>query len=435
MSKKLAIYTLGCRVNHYESAALADAARAAGFEIADWNSPADIGVVNSCALTVLAEAKTRQCIRIFARANPDSAIAVTGCYAQTDPHKFAELHNVKWVVGNRLKAQTIDIVRKYPPQDEPLEFLDSAFTANEEILASGEPVSDRMNIKIQDGCDNACSYCIIPRARGLPRSRDFDKIVSDAENLVSRGVREIILTGINISKFSTPQGGLAKLIDRLDKIPELLRIRIGSIEPPHFELDALLERMTDSSHKLAPHLHISAQSLSDKVLAAMHRKYCAADFLANLRKIEKASEYIAVGTDIICGHPEEGEEEYLLTKKLLAESGLAYAHIFTFSPRAKTLAATMKNTPPTETRKSRSADLRLLSDKLQADFIRKNSGKIREALLENRLKNGDYLAYTDNYIQVAVNIAEDNLKNRLAQVEIQSQCGRDKARARFVKFA
>lgn len=413
MPRRLAIFTLGCRVNHYESAALADSARALGFEVVGWSEPADIGVINSCALTVLAEAKTRQAIRIFARNNPQSKIAVTGCYAQTDPHKFAQLPNIGWVVCNRLKARTVEIISKYPAGGEPLEFADSAMPASPEIVCGSQPLSDRMNLKIQDGCDNACAYCIIPRARGLPQSRKFGDIVRDAENLVERGVREIVLTGINIAKFSASEGGLAALADRLNKIPDLLRIRLGSLEPPHFELDALLERMADSSHKLAPHLHISAQSLSDNVLSAMRRKYTAAKFLDTLEKIFAVSERIAVGTDIICGHPHETEADYLLTKKRLLESSMAYAHVFTFSPRPRTLAAVMDGQVPVEVRKARASDLRKSAEELRRRFFEKNRGTVRPILLEGRLPNGDYPAYTDNYIQVFYRADRDGLKNTL----------------------
>ncbi len=434
MSQKIAIFTLGCRVNHYESAAIADSARECGFEVVGWDEPADFGVVNSCALTVLAEAKTRQAIRIFARANPHCAIAVSGCYAQTDPHKIAELPNVKWVVCNALKARAAEIIKRYPPAEEPLVLSDSALPASPEASRGNTPLDDRMNLKIQDGCDNACAYCIIPRARGLPRSRAFGDIVRDAENLVSRGVREIILTGINIAKFSSPEGGLADLADRLDKIPELLRLRLGSIEPPHFELDALLERMADSSHKLAPHLHISSQSLSDNVLSAMRRKYAYAEFAATLEKIRNKSEYIAVGTDLICGHPREAEEDFALTKSRLLSSGMAYAHVFTFSPRPKTLAAVMDGQVPAEIRKARAVELRKTAEEIRSKFAEKNVGKIREVLLENRLANGDYLGYTDNYMQVAVNIPQSGLKNRLALAEIVGKIGRERVAARLERL-
>ena len=266
---KIAIYNLGCRVNAYESFALADIARARGLEVVPWGEKADFAVVNSCALTVLAQAKTRQAIRNFARANPDSPIAVTGCYAQIAPGEVGKISNVKIVAGNPSKSGVIDML------------LSAAGAGNAEksAPATGEFsvsdcgfIDDRVNLKIQDGCDNCCSYCVIPQARGRPRSRSFGEIIEDAKNLAARGAREITLTGINITKFSTPDGGLVELVDALDKIGGLSRIRIGSIEPQDMPVDALLERAADDSHKLQPHFHVCAQSLCDRVLKAMRRK-------------------------------------------------------------------------------------------------------------------------------------------------------------------
>ena len=431
---KYAFYTLGCKVNQYETQAMQQLLLQRGDTLGDFDGICDCYVINTCTVTAMSDKKSRNAIRRVRRRNPEAVIGVCGCYAQTDPHKIAELPNVKWVVCNALKARAAEIIKRYPPAEEPLVLSDSALPASPEASRGNTPLDDRMNLKIQDGCDNACAYCIIPRARGLPRSRAFGDIVRDAENLVSRGVGEIILTGINIAKFSSPEGGLADLADRLDRIPELLRLRLGSIEPPHFELDALLERMADSSHKLAPHLHISSQSLSDNVLSAMRRKYAYAEFAATLEKIRNKSEYIAVGTDLICGHPRESEEDFALTKSRLLSSGMAYAHVFTFSPRPKTLAAVMDGQVPAEIRKARAAELRKTAEEIRSKFAEKNVGKIREVLLENRLANGDYLGYTDNYMQVAVNIPQSGLKNRLALAEIVGKIGRERVAARLERL-
>ncbi len=420
MCKKIAIYTLGCRVNHYESTTLADSAKNLGFLPVKWGDNADFAIVNSCALTVLAEAKTRQAIRIFARENPSASILVTGCYAQTSPDKLKELPNVKWIVGNTLKPYSADIILKNPPLEIPYVFADRTVTASPEILKGDSPLTDRMNLKIQDGCDNACAYCIIPRARGLPRSRNFNEIIADAKNLVERGVRELIITGINISKFQTDEGNLATLLDKLNDIKELLRIRIGSIEPPDFGLESLLERITDPSHKLCPHLHISAQSLSDNVLKAMRRKYEVKDFIEIVQKIRSLSPDISIGTDLICGFPNESENDFEQTRKTLSESGLSYAHVFTYSPRLQTLAATMQQVP-TEIRKKRADILRKDAKILSENFINRNTNKQIEVLLEGEISDGRYLAYTNNYIQTLVDIGKSDMKNRLAIVKISDK--------------
>lgn len=424
MKKTLAVYTLGCRVNAFEAACMRDAARNAGWTVVDWDCGADVGIVNSCALTKLAEAKTRQTIRIFARKNPHCKIAITGCYAQTSPESLAAmgLENIAWIVDNKSKGSIVQIIsdgvfgcadggsasKKCPPSAD-----------SKELSSSGDtPLDDRMNLKIQDGCDNACAYCIIPRARGLPRSMDFDAIVRDAENLVSRGVRELVLTGINISKFSTPRGGLIELIDRLNEIENLYRLRLGSVEPPLLPLEAVLERAADSSHALMPHLHISAQSLSDAVLARMRRHYTARDFLDMVEKCVAGCADISIGGDIICGHPGETRAEFDLTKRLLAGSPMSYAHVFTFSPRPKTLAWTMKDVPEPAERKARADELREVAARLHLRFAETQVGKVRPLLLENKISDGAYFAHTDNYIQASVALAKDGMKNALVRARI-----------------
>lgn len=415
---KIAIYNLGCRVNAYESFALADIARARGLEVVPWGEKADFAVVNSCALTVLAQAKTRQAIRIFARANPDSPIAVTGCYAQIAPGEVGKISNVKIVAGNPSKSGVIDML------------LSAAGAGNAEKTepATGEFsvsecgfIDDRVNLKIQDGCDNCCSYCVIPQARGRPRSRSFGEIIEDAKNLAARGAREITLTGINITKFSTPDGGLVELVDALDEIGGLSRIRIGSIEPQDMPVDALLERAADDSHKLQPHFHVCAQSLCDRVLKAMRRKNTAAEFLEFVRKAKDKCADISIGADIICGHPFERDCDYLETKEAMLSSGLSYAHVFTFSPRPKTLAATMgADTPPPRVRRMRSDDLRAAAAQMHERFMASQLGKVRPILFEKPIEGGRYLAYTDNYIRLEVCGASSGLKNTMAFARLES---------------
>ncbi len=493
MKKTLAVYTLGCRVNAFEAACMRDAARNAGWTVVDWDCGADVGIVNSCALTKLAEAKTRQTIRIFARKNPHCKIAITGCYAQTSPESLAAmgLENIAWIVDNKSKGSIVQIIsdgvfgcadggadsigaarasttttvvpqnvysgaagesagaaesaRECPSEVECSEVAGGGLSESrkeaavnvsavggssaskkcppsadsKELSSSGDtPLDDRMNLKIQDGCDNACAYCIIPRARGLPRSMDFDAIVRDAENLVSRGVRELVLTGINISKFSTPRGGLIELIDRLNEIENLYRLRLGSVEPPLLPLEAVLERAADSSHALMPHLHISAQSLSDAVLARMRRHYTARDFLDMVEKCVAGCADISIGGDIICGHPGETRAEFDLTKRLLADSPMSYAHVFTFSPRPKTLAWTMKDVPEPAERKARADELREVAARLHLRFAETQVGKVRPLLLENKISDGAYFAHTDNYIQASVALAKDGMKNALVRARI-----------------
>lgn len=554
---KISICTLGCRVNAYESLAIADAARARGLTVVEWGEPSDYAVVNSCALTVLAQAKTRQAIRIFARKNPNSPIAVTGCYAQTAPDDIAKLPNVKLIAGNAKKADVVSILldsadsaggnseakseelrgardgslasadgfsdgvdaaseRDFPPArdiektsaaDENVFSFDSVSAYESGYIApnksSAKPrvsapvcefagrtmgstfedntripapvrefagdsansmrqspprlsppvrqfarlgddsafslsdtgfIDDRVNLKIQDGCDNCCSYCIIPRARGLPRSRALGDIVADAEKLVSRGAREIVLTGINITKFASPDGaGLVEVVDALDSIDGLLRLRLGSIEPQDMPVEALLERAADASHKLQPHFHVSAQSLCDRVLRAMRRKNTAEEFLAFVARAREVCPDISIGADIICGHPFERDCDYLETKVAMVSSGLSYEHVFTFSPRPKTPAALMSaDTPPPEVRRARSDDLRIAAAQMHEKFMRSQLGKIRPILLEKMYPDGKYLAHTDNYIKLSVSGLGAGLKNTPASARLDSLVSGDTVAASAV---
>lgn len=435
------VFTLGCRVNQSESAMIEDALVAEGAVLAGDSDGADLLIVNSCALTEIAEAKTRRAIKNFKRKNPAAKVCVTGCYAQTNPEALLDF-GVDKVVSNADKNRAAKLALELflrPEKSALCRFdksrLFSSFEAEAKALAKSDfpdsgfvgdfAISDRMNLKIQDGCDNACAYCIIPRARGLPRSRKIADIVNDAKNLVSRGAREIILTGINISKFD---GSLADLVEELSRIKELLRIGIGSLEPPVKDLDRLVKIMSQSGSKLAKHFHVSLQSASDKVLKNMRRNYGVADFFDMLNFIKSEDSDISVGTDVICGFPDESEEDFEETLRNIEQSKLSFLHVFTYSPRPRTLAA-LKRQIPFAIRRARADRLRLVGEELNRRFFESQIGKIREVLLENQLSSGDYLGYTENYLQVAVNISEPGLKNTLRKVVIESAIGKGRARA------
>ena len=417
------LHTLGCRVNQSESAMFADALANAGFEILETNDCADLIILNSCALTEFAEAKTRRALKNFKKKNPKVFVCATGCYAQTNAES---LHNAgaDCVISNLEKGTLVELLLSDYYKGGC--FVEKNSFEGERSLCkriaadvgfSGvDELSDRMNLKIQDGCDNACAYCIIPRARGLPRSRKISDIIADARNLVSRGVREIVLTGINMSKFDSSIVGLC---DRLNDIADLRRIAIGSLEPPVRELEKLAQRMSDGGHKLAKHFHISLQSASDNVLKAMRRKYSVAEFLDAIKIVKEIDSSIAIGTDIICGFPTETEEDFEETLRNVENSGLSFLHVFTYSARPNTLAAQMK-APPLAERKARADKLRVLGEELRCDFLKSRVGQRAEVLLENRLKTGEYLGYTENYIPCEIAIPQAGLKNRMAEVSIQS---------------
>lgn len=441
---KAEVFTLGCRVNQSESAMIEDGLRALCVEIVESGQDADLLVVNSCALTEFAEAKTRRAIKAFKKRNPQAKVCATGCYAQTNPQALLAA-GVDKIVSNAEKKFVPQIALSLflNQKDSPINASQScafynSFEAENSALNLGylpdlgfagtSQISDRMNLKIQDGCDNACAYCIIPRARGLPRSRDILEIVKDAKNLVARGAREIILTGINMSKFDS---SMFDLINRLSEIKNLLRIGIGSLEPPVKELEKLVDFMNRGGSKLAKHFHISMQSASESVLKNMRRKYSAKQFLEMVDFIKSANSDISIGTDLICGFPDETEDDFAETLANIKNSKISFLHVFTYSPRPQTVAA-LKKQIPLEKRKARSDELRLVGDELRRKFFESQFGLEREVLLENRLASGDYLGYTDNYLQVAVKINQAGLKNTLVKVKIASLIGKGRGRAQVV---
>ena len=439
---KAYIYTLGCRVNQSESMMIADGLARLGAEIAAEPEGADLMVVNSCALTEFAEAKTRRAIRDFKKKNPLSKICATGCYAQTNAEALRAC-GVGLIVSNARKKDlprlAFDFCNGfggepetfYCSQNAEAQILSkSGYDFSDAGFAGDAPIADRTNLKIQDGCDNACAYCIIPRARGLPRSRPVKDIVSDAKNLASRGAREIILTGINLSKFS---GSLVDLIDEINNIDSLARIGLGSIEPPVKELEALCLRMKDPAHKLARHFHISLQSACDKTLKNMRRKYTSREFFGMLDFIKAIDPNIGIGTDVICGFPQESDEDFLEAFENIKKSNLNFLHVFTYSPRPQTLAAAMPQIP-LEKRRARADALRGLGSELKRKFFESQEGREELVLLENQIAGGYYLGYASNYIQTAVKIKERGLKNKMCRVKLGKPLGSGRVAAEFLSL-
>ncbi|MDY6069484.1 MAG: tRNA (N(6)-L-threonylcarbamoyladenosine(37)-C(2))-methylthiotransferase MtaB [Opitutales bacterium] len=432
------IYSLGCRVNQYEAVVLKDLFGSLGYQVLTSPENASLIVVNTCALTSLARAKTRNNVRHFLSKSPNANVALTGCYAQTDANALCGIENVKWVVGNDYKFDLPNIIANNPPENTAKIFMSPypVPQANDKTEnAATTPLSDRSNIKIQDGCNNACSYCIIPRARGRARSRPLKEIKAEALSLAKRGVRELIITGINISQYKDENNTLLDVVDSLCSIDEILRVRIGSIEPPEFPLEELLQRMNLPNAKLARHLHIVAQNLCEKTLVKMRRKHTVADFLNMVKTAQAQCPDIAIGTDLICGHPDESESDFLECMDILQKSKLAYAHVFTFSAADKTLAKTMPNQIPYCEKKRRSDLMRKVAKQLHYNFEKAQLGKKGKILLENRLANGNYLGYTDNYMQCEVaNLNKNGLKNTLVEANLAKITPQGKIEAVFDKI-
>lgn len=418
--KRASLFTLGCRLNQYETEALRDRLEARGCEVVPWGEPADLGIVNSCTVTKLAEAKCRQIIRGFVKANPAAFCAVVGCYSQTGAAALAEIPGVDLIVGNGAKLDVLDFVgdgKKLPRPRIVTGRLPTSEFSVKQIWAS--PFTRRANLKVQDGCDFMCSYCIIPFARGRARSREFSDVVAEAENLASRGAREITLTGVNIGTYSNSGYDILGVIDAVSAVPGIARVRIGSIEPKTIPA-GVFDRMRDPAHPLTPFLHLPLQSGCERILRDMRRHYSLSEYLDFIREIEADVPGVCIGTDIMIGFPGETDQEFAETCRTFTENPFAYAHVFTYSERAGTPAARRADRVPVPVRQRRSAALRVLSAAKHRAFMRRFLGREEEILFEN--PQGDvWPGYTKNYLRVNVPASEfpgENLANALRVVRL-----------------
>jgi threonylcarbamoyladenosine tRNA methylthiotransferase MtaB len=418
--KRASLHTLGCRLNQSETALIEDQLRSEGYDIVPFGDAADLGIVNTCTVTREADAKSRQFVRAFARKNPKAFIAVIGCYAQMGADALSEISGVDLIIGNQEKLNVADYISN-EKRDTPLVIRDRIDRDDFEIAFAGElPIDRRANLKIQDGCDFMCSFCVIPFARGRARSRSMANLVDEAESLVTRGAKEIVLTGVNIGTYALDGADIVHLVDTLNHISGLHRLRISSIEPTTIP-ETLFDRMNDPNHALAPYLHIPLQSGSDRVLSAMRRKYSADEYLDFARIAEARVPGIGLGTDIMVGFPGETDEEFDDTLQLFQESPLQYAHVFKYSEREGTATTRMDGAVSPEIAARRSAVLRRESAIKRIQFYKRNAGKQLDVLFEQE-ENGYWTGYTANYIRVA---APSNvpLKNELHTATLEGTMG------------
>lgn len=419
-SRRASLFTLGCRLNQSETETLRDRLEARGYDVVPWGEPADLAIINSCTVTKLAEAKCRQIIRGFVKANPRAFCAVVGCYSQTGAAALAAIPGVDLIVGNREKFSVLDYIGNGEKLSAPRIVVGKISSADFSVPAvCGAPVTKRVNLKVQDGCDFMCSYCIIPFARGRARSRDFDDLVAEAKNLAARGAREITLTGVNIGTYAHGGNDLLAVVDAVAAVPGIARVRIGSIEPKTIP-DGIFDRMCDPAHPLMPFLHVPLQSGCERILRDMHRHYALDEYLNFIRDVEKRVPGVCIGTDIMVGFPGETDEEFAETCRTFRENPFAYAHVFTYSERAGTPAARRTDRVPVPVRQRRSVALRALSSEKHREFMRGFIGRDEEILFEN--PQGDFFpGYTKNYLRVLVPANEfhgENPANTLRRVRL-----------------
>ena len=428
---KVAFHTLGCKVNHYETEAIKEAFVSRGAEIVGEEDPADVYVINTCTVTNIADRKSRQFIRRAKKTNPDAIIVVTGCYAQVASDDVAAMPEVDLVMGNNRKSEICGLVmEKFVAKsstEAPAEGLDADRGHAEvrviprdeltfyEDLGKIKSASDEMSrayIKIQDGCDRFCSYCLIPYARGPVRSRKADEIVEEVRDLVEAGFREVVLTGINTALYGTEAGAehsLSELLTMLDELEtsEDFRIRLSSLEPTVVDKGNVEEIIRH--RRLCHHLHLSVQNGSDSVLKAMNRHYTREEYLDIVFMLRNHDPLFGITTDIIVGFPGETEKDFEDTLDIVKKSAFGRTHVFRYSPRKGTAGAAMKDAVPEQIKKERAEVLESLGEKAAKAFTGANLGVTHTVLIEESY-DGYATGYTGNYIKTYIEDPEGRIE-------------------------
>lgn len=421
--QKAAIYTLGCKVNQYESEALASLFRKEGYEVVDFKEPADVYVINTCTVTHLGDRKSRQMIRRAARVNPDAVIAVTGCYAQTSPGEVLEIPGVDIVVGTRDRGRLPELIAAARQSRVPINTVDDIMqhAEFEELPILDYETRTRAFIKIQEGCSNFCTYCIVPYARGPLRSRPEERVLAESEHFIREGFKEIVLAGIHTGAYGLDRGegrSLADLVEKIVRLPGLHRLRLSSIEPMDITFD-LIDVIAENP-VVCRHLHIPLQSGDDTVLKRMNRKYTAGEFARLVATVRDRIPGVAITTDIMVGFPGETEEQFEHSYRFAEVMGFARMHVFKYSPRRGTKAAGYPDQLAPEQKEERSRRLLELSEKMSGEFAGRFLGTDMEVLVEQRhsKRSKFYEGLTDNYLRVLVP-GDEKMRGRFARVTLE----------------
>ena len=416
----VAFHTLGCKVNHYETEAIWQLFKDANYERVEFETNADVFVINTCTVTNTGDKKSRQIIRRAIRQNPDAVVCVTGCYAQTSSAEIMEIPGVDIVVGTQDRHKLLDYIQQFQDERQPINGVGNIMKNRtyEELEVPYFTDRTRASLKIQEGCNNFCTFCIIPWARGLMRSRDPEKVVEQATQLVNSGYKEIVLTGIHTGGYwqDLKNYNLAQLLRDLDTIEGLERIRISSIEASQLT-DEVID-VIGNSNKVVRHLHIPLQSGSDDVLKRMRRKYTMAHFSERLTKLHQALPDLAVTSDVIVGFPGESEDEFQETYDFIVNHHFSELHVFPYSPRIGTPAARMDNQIDEETKNVRVHKLISLSNQLAKEYASKFEDEVLEVIPEEMGEEPHTLVgYSDNYMKVRFE-GDDSLIGQIVKVKI-----------------
>lgn len=418
-TKTVAFHTLGCKLNFAETATIARSFRAQGYVLGPWDGPADLYVINTCSVTENANRKCRKAIRHARHRAPGARIVVVGCYAQLKPDEIAAMPRVDVILGTRDKFSVTEYVQN--KADGP---VISVSDLQESLPYHGSVAygsRTRAFLKVQDGCDYSCSYCTIPLARGQSRSDTIANVVANARELGERGIREVVLTGVNTADFGLDARGervehFVDLLRSLDQVEEVERIRISSVEPNL--LSGEIIELVASSRKLMPHFHLPLQSGSDRILKGMRRRYLTSLYANRFEEVKRMMPHCCIGADVITGFPGETESDFLESYRFLADLDVSYLHVFPYSERPNTAAASMGGSVPLRLREERAQSLRNLSLRKRRQFYTSHLDTVRAVLFEESGLEG----FTDNYIRVAVKESHHK-PNSVAPVRLRSLQG------------
>lgn len=417
MAKTVAFYTLGCKVNQYETNAIAQKFIENGYKKVEFDTRADFYIINTCTVTNMADKKSRQIIRQAKNHNKKAIVVATGCYAQVNKEELEKIEELDLIIGNAEKAKIVEIVENFSNEkqanvskiEEEKEFQDFGTVTYTE--------KTRAVIKVQDGCNNFCSYCIIPYAKGRVRSRKPESVINEIKKIVKEGIKEVVITGIHVASYGKDfENGirLIDLLEQINKVDGLKRIRLGSLEP-NIITKEFVERLCNID-KICDHFHLSLQSGCNETLKRMNRKYTTEEFEQGVKLLREKFPNVALTTDIIVGFPDETEEEFNTTYEFLKKIKFSKMHIFKYSQRKGTLAAKMKNQINPEIKEQRSNKLIELSNKNEIEFLEKYIGTNVEVLFETTINRGYIEGHTTNYITVKAR--GDNLENTIQNIKI-----------------
>lgn len=402
MNRKVAFYTLGCKLNYSETSSIGRLFNQAGYSTVDFTETPDVFVINTCSVTENADKKCKKVVKEALKISPNAYITIVGCYAQLKPKEIAEIPGVDMVLGAAEKFQIVDHITDLTKNPKALVYNQPVTEANEFVSAYSFGDRTRTFLKVQDGCDYSCTFCTIPLARGASRSDTIENAVKQAEEIAASGVKEIVLTGVNLGDFGIRDGKredkFFELVKALDKVEGIDRIRISSIEP-NLLTDEIIEFVA-TSKRFVPHFHIPLQSGSDKILGLMRRRYKRALYADRVAKIKQLMPDCCIGVDVIVGFPGETREDFIDTYNFLNELNVSYLHVFTYSERENTLASEMTGSVPGSTRTERSKMLHILSDKKRRAFYETQLNKTDEVLFEGDIKEGFMHGFTRNYVKV-----------------------------------